>query len=181
MSCVDLIEQVQYANAMISMFLMRANKDVSLDADVVEFSGSEIVASAIEVYPLSSNDQRKMIEIQIEENFTIVGPKVVYVHVLLSLLKNAIAFAHRGDEPWVGVRIKKNRDQGVISVSDRGPGIKREDLGRVFERFYSTSSAGEGFGIGLSFCKKVLEKAGGSVDVQSEPFVLTQFTVNFPR
>ncbi|NPA35520.1 MAG: response regulator [Chlorobi bacterium] len=70
-----------------------------------------------------------------------------------------------------------------IKVIDTGKGIPREKLGKIFERFYQISNGKEsvgGTGIGLAFCKSLIDLMGGNINVDSEPGVRTCFTVLIP-
>lgn len=89
---------------------------------------------------------------------------------LRNLIENAVR--HGGQEGWVGVRARR-RDGGIeITVSDRGPGIRREDLPHLFEPFYrgrDTLAKGvPGSGLGLSVVRHVVEALGGKVGVSSD-------------
>jgi CheY-like chemotaxis protein/anti-sigma regulatory factor (Ser/Thr protein kinase) len=59
-------------------------------------------------------------------------------------------------------------DELRIEVEDSGPGIAREDLGRIFEPFYTTKAIGEGTGLGLSVCHGIVKSVGGELTVDSE-------------
>lgn len=88
---------------------------------------------------------------------------------LRNLIENAVR--HGGAAGWVGVRAQR-RDDGVeITVSDRGPGIRREDLPHLFEPFYrgrdTLTNGVPGSGLGLSVVRHVVEALGGKVSVAS--------------
>jgi len=72
-------------------------------------------------------------------------------------------------------------DPHAIIVEDTGTGILPQNLKRIFERFYTTTESGHGSGIGLSFCKMVMDGLGGSITCESEFGVYTRFTLLFPR
>jgi signal transduction histidine kinase len=72
-----------------------------------------------------------------------------------------------------------------ISVSDTGSGITPENLGRIFQPFFSTKSDEtksyrRGAGLGLHVCRQLIEEQGGTIEVQSEPFAKTTFTICLP-
>lgn len=99
------------------------------------------------------------------------------------LLDNAIKYSPDGGV--VNIKVKKSGKDALISVTDKGIGIKAEDLPRIFERFYRTdssrskSSAG-GYGLGLSIAKKIADIHGGFIEVKSTPGKGSTFTVRLP-
>jgi two-component system phosphate regulon sensor histidine kinase PhoR len=89
--------------------------------------------------------------------------------VIVNLLHNAVKFSPDGGE--VVVRVRADDDEVVMSVADRGVGIPRAALGRVFERFYKVDRArvrGGGTGLGLAIARHVVEQHGGRIWVESE-------------
>ncbi len=56
-----------------------------------------------------------------------------------------------------------------IQVHDTGEGIPKEQLGRVFDMFYTTKAVGEGTGLGLAITRRVMEEHGGTVTLDSDP------------
>jgi two-component system phosphate regulon sensor histidine kinase PhoR len=89
--------------------------------------------------------------------------------VLVNLLHNAVKFSPTGGD--VTVRVAVAGREVVTSVADRGVGIPKALLGRVFERFYKADRArvrGGGTGLGLSIARHVVEQHGGRIWVESE-------------
>ncbi|MDQ5827798.1 MAG: PAS domain S-box protein, partial [Chloroflexota bacterium] len=87
--------------------------------------------------------------------------------VLMVLLSNAIKHSNRGGD------IKVRTRSGVVSVKDEGAGISPVDLPHIFERFYKGTGSSEGFGLGLSICKDLTERMGGSISIRSREGVGT--------
>ena len=85
--------------------------------------------------------------------------------VMVNLLTNSICYGREGGQ--TRVRFRDMLDKILIEVEDSGVGIAKEDIPRVFERFYRTdasrNSAQGGSGIGLSIVKKIVEDHGGYV------------------
>lgn len=70
--------------------------------------------------------------------------------------------------------------QVVISISDTGVGISKENLNRIFESFFTTKNVGEGTGLGLFITEKIVKEHNGSVEVESELGKFTTFRVKLP-
>ena len=67
-----------------------------------------------------------------------------------------------------------------ISISDTGHGIKKEDRSRLFEPFFTTKEVGTGTGLGLAICYSIIQKHGGTIEVESEVGKGSTFTVKLP-
>jgi two-component system cell cycle sensor histidine kinase/response regulator CckA len=68
-----------------------------------------------------------------------------------------------------------------LTVQDNGTGIGPDVLPRIFEPFFSTKRAGEGSGLGLATCERIVRAAGGRIEVHSEPGQGARFDVLLPR
>ncbi|MFT3916579.1 MAG: PAS domain-containing sensor histidine kinase [Anaeromyxobacteraceae bacterium] len=97
--------------------------------------------------------------------------------VLTNLVGNALKYG-RGD---VVVEVADGGDAAEVTVADHGPGIPPEDQARIFDRFERGGRKdGEGLGLGLYICRKVVEAHGGEISVRSEVGQGTTFTVRLP-
>lgn len=67
-----------------------------------------------------------------------------------------------------------------LAISDTGKGIAPEHLRKIFDPFFTTKPVGQGTGLGMSLCYSIIEKHGGSIEVESEVGKGTTFTVNLP-
>jgi signal transduction histidine kinase len=74
---------------------------------------------------------------------------------------------------------RKDDKYAVVRITDNGPGIPPEIKDRIFEPFFTTKQQGEGTGLGLDICRKIVEKHQGTITVDSEPG-RTCFTVTIP-
>ena len=118
------------------------------------------------------------------------GPTVAWVDpqqlrsVLYNLLSNAFKFSASGAPP-VELRLLGDEDTVTLEVADRGIGIPKEHLGRIFERFHQVEGGvlkrHQGVGIGLSLVKEIVDAHGGEVHVESREGVGSTFTVRLPR
>jgi two-component system phosphate regulon sensor histidine kinase PhoR len=110
------------------------------------------------------------------------GDEEALGQVTTNLLDNALKYTPRGGRVWV--RLREEGADAVIEVQDTGIGIKPQDCGRIFERFYRVDKARSrelgGTGLGLSIVKHILRAHGGSVFVESEPGVGSTFRAVLP-
>ena len=108
--------------------------------------------------------------------------------IVLNLTTNAIKFTSRGGQ--VTVRVSKDGDKGILilAVSDTGIGIAPQDLVTVMKPFgqvrrirsAAANATNEGAGLGLPITKRLAEKLGGSLEIQSRPGVGTTVTIRLP-
>jgi two-component system OmpR family sensor kinase len=111
-----------------------------------------------------------------------VGDRERLSQVITNVLTNAIVHNRLAGE----VRVATCRANGsvLLTISDNGPGIREEDLPRIFERFYradkSRAVATGGSGLGLSISKAIVEAHGGTIEVESRPDTGTRFTIRLP-
>ena len=104
------------------------------------------------------------------------------IQVLTNLLSNAIKFTPAGGK--VVLKIQQQTDEVVITVSDTGMGIPKDDLSKIFERFYRVRRQGkeiQGTGLGLPIVAQIINCHGGRIMVESELNKGTAFTVLLPQ
>jgi signal transduction histidine kinase len=102
--------------------------------------------------------------------------------VLDNLLSNAVKYSPGGGE--VRLAVRRERETATVSVGDRGIGIAREDMGRLFRpfsRLHDRKATGiEGFGLGLSISERFVRAHGGRFDVRSVPGEGSTFSFTLP-
>lgn len=102
---------------------------------------------------------------------------------VVNLMSNAMRYTPEGG--WVVVSVRTSRRNVQIIVSDTGIGIAKEDLSRIFGRFWradaSRAREAGGLGVGLSVTKQIVERHHGYISVESELGKGTTFTIHLPR
>ncbi len=112
---------------------------------------------------------------------TITGQEKNIREVFVILLENAIKYSPNGTQ--IKVSTKKTKNAVEVSVKDRGIGITATDLPRIFERFYRADKSRhkEGYGLGLSIAKKIVDIHNGVINVKSTEGKGSTFIVTLPR
>ena len=103
--------------------------------------------------------------------------------VILNLVNNALDAVndrHGAAGGEVTVELAARDGQVLLSVGDNGSGISSENLERIFTPFFTTKPVGKGTGLGLSVCFGIVDKMGGSIEVDSKPGQGSRFTVVLP-
>ena len=118
-----------------------------------------------------------VLETDIDEGLRLSAPEGYWEILCGNLLSNAIKFTESGGK--ISVRLYAFAKEIVFSVKDSGCGISPEAGKRIFDKFYQadTSRKGEGNGLGLALVKKVIQRMGGEISVESEIGKGSVFTV----
>jgi two-component system phosphate regulon sensor histidine kinase PhoR len=137
----------------------------------------EVVA---QLRPLTERQKVSISKELFAELPTISADKGRIRQVIANLVHNAIKFTAAGGRITVTSRVLE--ESVVVDISDTGTGIPKEELSRVFERFYKGDKArtGEGTGMGLAIAKHVVEAHGGNIWVESEEDKGSTFSFSLP-
>ena len=118
--------------------------------------------------------------LEAEEGVKVLSRRERLVEILNNLISNGIRYNKEGGS--LAIRLAGGASP-VLSVSDTGIGISKENQSRIFDRFYtvdkSHNGGGGGFGLGLATVKKLCRRAGWKLSVESEEGVGTTFTIEF--
>jgi two-component system CAI-1 autoinducer sensor kinase/phosphatase CqsS len=174
-------DEIDYSNAVVDMLLINSSEHPVKEAEFSLFSAGECVRDAIDRYPFTSPEEKQFIRTELDQDFTIRAPQLLIVHVLFNLIKNAVYYVRKAGHGDIRISLVPGPDSNRMILEDTGTGIPQENMKRIFERFFTTTETGHGAGIGLSFCKIVMEGVGGSIRCDSELGKFTRFTLEFPK
>lgn len=139
-----------------------------------------IVQNAIKRVGPSTKTKQIKIASRIPGGKVIMGVPDRLTEVFVILLDNAIKYSPQKGN--IEIESKKTDGKVKILVTDHGKGISEKDMPHIFERFYRSdeSRSENGYGLGLSIAKKIIESHNGSISVKSNPGKETVFVVTLP-
>lgn len=116
-------------------------------------------------------------------NFTVVADRLHFTSVIFNLLDNALKYSKAN--PSIQVALKDLPAQLELSVTDNGIGIALEDQKRIFEKFFRVSAGNthnvKGYGLGLSYVAFVVQRHGGTIQVESQEGIGSRFIIRIPK
>lgn len=152
---------------------------------LLEIDANSAIANIVSTFKLKVESYGGKIEADLKaDNALVEVDEMHFTNVIFNLLDNAVKY-RREDEPLrLKVTTADNGDKLEIRIADNGIGIKREDLKKIFEKFYRVSTGNrhdvKGFGLGLAYVHKMVRELGGTIRVESELGHGTTFIINLP-
>lgn len=161
------------------LFLARHDKKTLL-LELERFDPSEIMFTVFRDAQLLSAAHE--FELKADKHCTIYGDKGMLKQLLRILIDNAIKYTPAGGK--ITLAMNAEGAECVISVQDTGQGISKQELSRIFDRFYRSDKARKvqsgGHGLGLSIARIIVVAHGGTITVRSKEEAGTTFLVRLP-
>jgi two-component system phosphate regulon sensor histidine kinase PhoR len=116
------------------------------------------------------------------EETNVMADKVHLTNIFYNLLDNAIKYSY--EKPQIKISTSNTDNQLSVKISDKGMGIPKDHLNKIFDKFYRVPKGNlhdvKGFGLGLSYVKNMVELHHGTIEVSSKPGEGSEFTVMLP-
>jgi len=154
--------------------LAHADEDVPLRRELVDLA--ELTADVVRAYAAQAGTSGVALVTEVTAPASINADKDLLREAVANLVDNAVRFSPRGAD--VTLRVARGSAGPSIDVIDAGPGIEEERLPRLFERFQRSDS---GSGLGLAIARRVVERHGGTIRVQTAPGTGSTFTIELPE
>jgi signal transduction histidine kinase len=176
----DVEEGIKRVKNIVSDLRMFTHPDTE-SRDQVELA--EVVAAAVRFLSNEFKDN-----IQLEQHLapqqTVWANKNKLIQVMVNLLQNAVdAMRHKtfeGEKPTIWIESRVEAGRNLLIVRDNGTGIDQEHLDKIFDPFFTTKDVGEGMGLGLAICYRIIQECEGRISVRTEPGKFCEFTLEFP-
>jgi two-component system phosphate regulon sensor histidine kinase PhoR len=151
---------------------------------LVETDVHGIIEKVIDNYALQIKSRKGTIKTSLlAERPYIQLDEVHFLNSLSNLIDNAIKYSR--DFPDISISTHSNKKGLLITVEDKGIGINKENQKKIFDKFFRVHSGNvhnvKGFGLGLSYVRKIIEEHGGSIKVESQISKGTRFTLFLPQ
>ncbi|MCR5850087.1 MAG: HAMP domain-containing histidine kinase [Bacteroidaceae bacterium] len=151
-----------------------------------ELDANEIIENVVDTFSLKVTQSGGTLDMRIEAyNPFINADEMHFTNIIFNLLDNAFKY-RREDEP-LAIQVhtyNQNETHFCISISDNGIGIQKDNLKRIFDKFYRVHTGDrhnvKGFGLGLAYVQKMVELHHGTIKVTSELGKGTKFTISIP-
>lgn len=149
-----------------------------------EFDVNKMIQTVTGNFELRVNNKNGSLHTEILATSALIkGDEVHITNVIFNLLDNAMKYSK--EKPEIMVKTENRKDQILISVQDNGIGIAKEHQAQIFDRFYRVPTGNvhdvKGFGLGLSYVKKIIDLHNGTIKVESALNKGTKFKIYFPQ
>lgn len=170
-------------SALVSDLLLLSRADTNEDIiDMEKLDLSTLVSKMVMAYDVVIREKDLTLTYDIKNEISIQGDKDRIKQLLVILIDNSVKY--NTDNGKINIILSKNEHSAVIEISDTGIGIGKEEVTRVFDRFYrgkeSRINNPDGSGLGLSIAKLITEEHGGTISAESQPKKGSTFKISIP-
>jgi two-component system, OmpR family, phosphate regulon sensor histidine kinase PhoR len=182
-------EQAERLNQLILDLLSLARIESGQEVyDHVPLALAPMIGSCVESHRGRAESKNQVLGLDLgplDGQTLVLADEEAVRQILDNLIDNAIKYTPEGGSVRVACMLAAGGDAVAVEVADSGIGIPRDDLPRVFERFYRVDKARSrelgGTGLGLSIVKHLVQSIGGQITVDSRVGAGSRFTVQLPR
>lgn len=173
-------EHALSANHIIDLMLANVAQKRVDTSDFKIYSFGEVIDTALDRYHFRRG-QAERVRVRGDTTATFWGSEQLMVHVIFNLLRNALKAIDQHGDGIIEIIVTPSTHENELAFTDTGAGVPPELLPLIFMPFVTGGSRMQGTGVGLAFCKMVIEAFGGRISCHSKVGISTTFTINLPR
>ncbi len=179
----DILSESDRLGRMVDQMLTLAEADAGQRTVLSsEISLNELIDEVARSMRSIAETRQMLLETRLTDDVSVNGDPGRLRELVSVLLDNAVKYADAGGR--VEVALRKEHRKAIIEVSDNGPGIPRDALPHVFDRFYRVDEARSresgGTGLGLAIARHIVDAHGGTINIESSASGGTKVTVELP-
>ena len=150
-----------------------------------ELNATDVINDVVTTFRLKVESLGGVLDtkIQSSEHWVKVD-EMHFTNVLFNLLDNAVKYRDEEKQLKIIISTREKDDRLKISIKDNGIGVKKEELKKIFDKFYRVHTGNrhdvKGFGLGLPYVKSVIKNLGGTIYAESEVGKMTKFNIILP-
>lgn len=150
-----------------------------------ELDANDLITSVANIFTLRVEKCGGKLDVDLQATESkIFVDEMHFTNVLFNLMENAVKYKREEVPLSLVARTWNEEDKLIISIEDNGIGIKKENLKKIFDRFYRVHTGNvhdvKGFGLGLAYVKKIIDDHGATIRAESEYNVGTKFIITLP-
>ncbi|MCK0537433.1 sensor histidine kinase [Alcanivorax quisquiliarum] len=173
--------EIDFSHTIIDMLLLSAGQATLKQDNFARYSINDTIRRAFDRYPFKSDREHELVQWQEGEDFDYYGSDLLLIHVLFNLTKNALHSVIGAGKGVIHVSTSRGADHNRLVFMDTGPGMTRAQVKQIFDYFYTSKTVDQGSGLGLSFCRLVMQSFDGSIRCESRLGEYTLFELTFPQ
>lgn len=176
-----IFRQSKKMSTLVSQLLLLARMDKGHHKlNLEEINLAEIIEISTETMSLRAKEKNIEITTYLDENIYYLADEIMISRVINNLISNAISYGN--ENGFIKITLKQDKNKILIIVEDNGIGIAKENLQKIWKRFFQVeqSRTTENYGLGLSMVKWIVEAHKGNILVESELNKGTTFTIILP-
>jgi heavy metal sensor kinase len=176
------LEEVDRMARIIDDLLLLSKTDTKdIELNMESISLRDLVADVCISMKIFANNKKVNLVVNELADVRLIGDELKLRRMLWNILENGIKYTQEGGV--VAVSSYTNNGYAYVTVKDNGTGISQDDIGYIFDRFYRADRSRKresGSGLGLSISKWIAETHNGTIEVESQPSMGSQFSIKLP-
>lgn len=141
----------------------------------------EITRKALRLLNKEISDRSVTLVDEVPEGLIAQGDENHLIQIVLNLVQNSLDALQGRAEAQIVLKAFEQDSRVLLIVRDNGSGIPQANLAKIFDPFFTTKPVGQGMGLGLSLCYRMIQGMGGEVSVDTAEGSHTQFTISLAR